>query len=140
ASASGRIHPRARLRPVPPQCPVQRLPRAPGGHGIRPSALHLVRGARGGMALPALSARDRKSTRLNSSHVSNSYAVFCLKKKILMNKGEPSVVVISGGIGMPVLLRGLKNLPVHLTAFVTGADAGERTERLSQEVVMRAQG
>src|SRR5699024_12801683 len=26
---------------------------------------------------------DRKSTRLNSSHVSMSYAVFCLKKKIL---------------------------------------------------------
>src|SRR5437868_5043316 len=30
---------------------------------------------------------DRKSTRLNSSHVSISYAVFCLKKK----KGESSV-------------------------------------------------
>src|SRR5699024_11527568 len=29
-----------------------------------------------------LSSRDRKSTRLNSSHVSISYAVFCLKKKI----------------------------------------------------------
>src|SRR5271167_5152284 len=29
--------------------------------------------------------RDRKSTRLNSSHVSISYAVFCLKKK---NKKE----------------------------------------------------
>src|SRR5699024_12305752 len=27
-------------------------------------------------------AGDRKSTRLNSSHVSISYAVFCLKKKI----------------------------------------------------------
>src|SRR5699024_11816127 len=27
-------------------------------------------------------AIDRKSTRLNSSHVSISYAVFCLKKKI----------------------------------------------------------
>src|SRR5438067_9443879 len=27
------------------------------------------------------STRDRKSTRLNSSHVSISYAVFCLKKK-----------------------------------------------------------
>src|SRR5438067_10204212 len=27
------------------------------------------------------SERDRKSTRLNSSHVSISYAVFCLKKK-----------------------------------------------------------
>src|SRR5207249_465424 len=29
-------------------------------------------------------SRDRKSTRLNSSHVSISYAVFCLKKKITM--------------------------------------------------------
>src|SRR5437868_11339870 len=28
---------------------------------------------------------DRKSTRLNSSHVSISYAVFCLKKKIKTN-------------------------------------------------------
>src|SRR5690606_40883046 len=27
-------------------------------------------------------ATDRKSTRLNSSHVKSSYAVFCLKKKI----------------------------------------------------------
>src|SRR3712207_9011197 len=32
---------------------------------------HLVRGGR----------RDRKSTRLNSSHANISYAVFCLKKK-----------------------------------------------------------
>src|SRR5207249_10062535 len=29
--------------------------------------------------------QDRKSTRLNSSHVSISYAVFCLKKKIKIN-------------------------------------------------------
>src|SRR3712207_7223412 len=28
-----------------------------------------------------LSSEDRKSTRLNSSHVNISYAVFCLKKK-----------------------------------------------------------
>src|SRR5690242_21499025 len=28
-----------------------------------------------------LDRRDRKSTRLNSSHMSISYAVFCLKKK-----------------------------------------------------------
>src|SRR6266568_3041568 len=36
--------------------------------------------SRGGARLsPA--ARDRKSTRLNSSHSSISYAVFCLKKK-----------------------------------------------------------
>src|SRR5256885_13153539 len=31
--------------------------------------------------LPAASASDRKSTRLNSSHLVISYAVFCLKKK-----------------------------------------------------------
>src|SRR5207249_3359576 len=32
-------------------------------------------------AHPRLHVSDRKSTRLNSSHVSISYAVFCLKKK-----------------------------------------------------------
>src|SRR3712207_8682552 len=31
--------------------------------------------------LRKLSAEDRKSTRLNSSHANISYAVFCLKKK-----------------------------------------------------------
>src|SRR3712207_9045428 len=30
--------------------------------------------------------RDRKSTRLNSSHANISYAVFCLKKKKIINK------------------------------------------------------
>src|SRR5437773_5602203 len=33
----------------------------------------------GGTFLPT--TRDRKSTRLNSSHITISYAVFCLKKK-----------------------------------------------------------
>src|SRR5207253_8879145 len=32
-------------------------------------------------ALDRIDAEDRKSTRLNSSHVAISYAVFCLKKK-----------------------------------------------------------
>src|SRR3989442_7961093 len=34
-----------------------------------------------GMPNASATARDRKSTRLNSSHVRISYAVFCLKKK-----------------------------------------------------------
>src|SRR3712207_6849326 len=38
------------------------------------------RGGRAVVAAPGLA--DRKSTRLNSSHVNISYAVFCLKKKI----------------------------------------------------------
>src|SRR6266699_5008376 len=33
-------------------------------------------------------ARDRKSTRLNSSHVRISYAVFCLKKKKKTNTSK----------------------------------------------------
>src|SRR5437868_9837362 len=37
--------------------------------------------ARTGKRFDGLEVLDRKSTRLNSSHVSNSYAVFCLKKK-----------------------------------------------------------
>src|SRR5204862_5273873 len=32
---------------------------------------------------PGRPGRDRKSTRLNSSHVEISYAVFCLKKKMI---------------------------------------------------------
>src|SRR3712207_6947144 len=33
-----------------------------------------------------LAERDRKSTRLNSSHANISYAVFCLKKKKIVYK------------------------------------------------------
>src|SRR5699024_11486802 len=39
---------------------------------------------------------DRKSTRLNSSHVSTSYAVFCLKKK---KQARPDG---AGGRGRPL--------------------------------------
>src|SRR3712207_8468697 len=35
--------------------------------------------------------RDRKSTRLNSSHANISYAVFCLKKKKLLFKKKKTV-------------------------------------------------
>src|SRR5436305_15320628 len=37
-----------------------------------------------------VSGRDRKSTRLNSSHVRISYAVFCLKKKIVHKSSLPT--------------------------------------------------
>src|SRR5215216_7607881 len=40
-----------------------------------------ARAARAGGRRPPRRARDRKSTRLNSSHQIISYAVFCLKKK-----------------------------------------------------------
>src|SRR5207253_8562741 len=40
--------------------------------------------------------RDRKSTRLNSSHVVISYAVFCLKKKT--NKFVQNVVILGNSL------------------------------------------
>src|SRR5437868_12719483 len=36
---------------------------------------------------------DRKSTRLNSSHVSISYAVFCLKKKKIILATSPLIIL-----------------------------------------------
>src|SRR5690606_40770840 len=45
---------------------------------------------------------DRKSTRLNSSHVKISYAVFCLKKKNII----PSILPIHHSI-IPNLLRSM---------------------------------
>src|SRR5439155_21763577 len=44
--------------------------------------LHSVKSAKSNWA----NSRDRKSTRLNSSHVAISYAVFCLKKKKIKKK------------------------------------------------------
>src|SRR5690242_21001820 len=52
----------------------QRLREKPSGR-----ARGSVCDGHGGAAQPI--AEDRKSTRLNSSHMSISYAVFCLKKK-----------------------------------------------------------
>src|SRR3989449_5331542 len=44
-------------------------------------AVGLDREHHAGLQLDRLAQRDRKSTRLNSSHGYISYAVFCLKKK-----------------------------------------------------------
>src|SRR2546426_3691355 len=51
-----------------------------------------ARETRGRTGIPAGSSRDRKSTRLNSSHLVISYAVFCLKKKRL--DGAPNVAAL----------------------------------------------
>src|SRR5690625_6329783 len=54
----------------------------PDTHIISDASFIRGSGATLGYSLPAtVIDRDRKSTRLNSSHVAISYAVFCLKKK-----------------------------------------------------------
>src|SRR5262245_62682597 len=66
------------------------LPISPPGRGHPLSPDSILRpapsSAPGGRAAPSPASsgscrRDRKSTRLNSSHLGISYAVFCLKKK-----------------------------------------------------------
>src|SRR2546422_7775043 len=51
------------------------------GRGRRERGGRLASLERGETFLERVSVRDRKSTRLNSSHGYISYAVFCLKKK-----------------------------------------------------------
>src|SRR5205814_4464248 len=43
------------------------------------------------MPISHRSSRDRKSTRLNSSHLGTSYAVFCLKKQTPLHVTRPAV-------------------------------------------------
>src|SRR5690349_23800008 len=70
--------------------PYTTLFRSLVGAGVVQNAFFLVAGAsigacllvvRPGIFSLPLGSLDRKSTRLNSSHVEISYAVFCLKKK-----------------------------------------------------------
>src|SRR5438067_9463854 len=91
------------LSQLPTSLPAAMLPRMPPGSGLSPNLQHLETSATiaisqeakrrkaagedvidlgaGEPDFPTPSIPDRKSTRLNSSHVSISYAVFCLKKK-----------------------------------------------------------
>src|SRR5436305_3781722 len=51
------------------------------GHRIGRALIGVAAGGDGFVFVVGIFRRDRKSTRLNSSHVRSSYAVFCLKKK-----------------------------------------------------------
>src|SRR5947209_10305625 len=70
--------------------PYTTLFRSPASGGWSPEAV------RNSVLLPAPFApsRDRKSTRLNSSHANISYAVFCLKKKNMGQQHYRSRVVL----------------------------------------------
>ncbi|GLB59794.1 gluconeogenesis factor YvcK family protein [Cytobacillus sp. NCCP-133] len=50
-----------------------------------------------------------------------------------MNR-QPRIVIIGGGTGLPVLLRGLKQYPVDITAIVTVADDGGSSGRLRNDL------
>src|SRR3712207_8345677 len=71
--------------PIWRSAPAHRAPLAREGLARRPD-----RGARRRRLDPQ---RDRKSTRLNSSHANISYAVFCLKKNHSVSFTTPRTIV-----------------------------------------------
>src|SRR5690606_41277159 len=73
----------ARQRPADAFAGASRSVVAPAGLADRGSAL---------CRLQSADREDRKSTRLNSSHVKISYAVFCLKKKRIADVTQSSTV------------------------------------------------
>src|SRR5690606_21595927 len=70
-------------------------------------------GGWGPLSTPVLLSRDRKSTRLNSSHVKISYAVFCLNP-IAALKLDPPSLHDALPICIPVCPRNLRDEPVPL--------------------------
>src|SRR5690625_7717809 len=73
-----------------PYTPLFRSRHCPGGFRAAAAGFHLLRRHDGRLLCSSRGTasrvrQDRKSTRLNSSHVAISYAVFCLKKKTVKN-------------------------------------------------------
>src|SRR5947209_12247792 len=73
----------AKVLLVPAGAPIPLLEESYGDSDMTPYAV----APPGGVIVQPGTVRDRKSTRLNSSHANISYAVFCLKKK---NINQPS--------------------------------------------------
>ena len=53
---------------------------------------------------------------------------------MLNQSRNPKIVIIGGGTGLPVLLRGLKRYPVDITAIVTVADDGGSSGRIRDDL------
>src|SRR5688572_32359339 len=75
--------------------------------------------------LPSPSGRDRKSTRLNSSHSQISYAVFCLKKK-----NNERVIVLDADL----CLQGTHVPPLFDFRECPGLFVAQRLGRLDRDV------
>src|SRR5690242_21419432 len=76
---------------------------------VESNTLHFIVGSKKALVKSKLLEKDRKSTRLNSSHMSISYAVFCLKKK------NTSIAMLTNpfrlGVPNPVLQTTLTDYP-----------------------------
>src|SRR2546422_8235760 len=78
--------PRRRRSTLMEGAPKPRSPERPQGPSGCPEVGRAARTPTDGCPPSPRATRDRKSTRLNSSHGYISYAVFCLKKKKKKNR------------------------------------------------------
>src|SRR5205807_7835119 len=76
---------------------------------------------------------DRKSTRLNSSHLVSSYAVFCLKKKTY---GEAAQLLAENGAGALDRSRGTPTLRVMLVAGGTDLFPNMKRRQFTPELLI----
>src|SRR2546426_5048501 len=69
------------VRTILPEADIEIVPVADGGEGTVQALVDATGGQIVQQTVTGPLGEDRKSTRLNSSHLVISYAVFCLKKK-----------------------------------------------------------
>src|SRR3712207_7439490 len=62
-------------------CAIEMMATGAGRYDLARFGMEVFRASPRQADLMIVAGRDRKSTRLNSSHANISYAVFCLKKK-----------------------------------------------------------
>src|SRR3712207_7747497 len=77
---------RSQRPPFDPNAAVARFVRVLADYGVTSLVGDRYAGRTFLSQFESAGVRDRKSTRLNSSHANISYAVFCLKKKKTTNK------------------------------------------------------
>src|SRR6266446_9470061 len=107
-------------------------PRLTGSPGFTAAAEWSLRSLKSwGIASARAEPRDRKSTRLNSSHLVRSYAVFCLKKKKFQKVGSDNQV-----IWVAVSVLGGRNSRHRLCAFFLNDAASPEIYTLSLHVAL----
>src|SRR5438477_7721489 len=90
--------------------PYTTLFRSPACAMIERARLYV--GPDSGLTHVAAATTDRKSTRLNSSHMSISYAVLCLKKKRL-----PRMDLTKDEVAKPPLLRHMQEVAAPIQPY-----------------------
>src|SRR5688500_9957559 len=77
-----------------------------------------------------ITASDRKSTRLNSSHLVISYAVFCLKKKNSLRLTLPRYPPLLSSVHPPLDIPHLHSLPTRRSSDLASLSQRRRSRWL----------